>query len=262
VHLQPIDKFGMAIRNQRLWIQGMPGEDRRCVGCHEQRTSIGALRAGANPTVAEQHQAEKFAGIPVSERLELPWALDTAKYPDAKPKVLIQKILNDKCVQCHDGGNADPFRGQSYTFTATTPATGTAQTFTIPYLDLSERPITVVYDRMVATYPASYVSLFFPASMEMGTGNATTAGNLPPKWAIVNDARESAMIKKLNVQAADGTFAYGSATMHPEDKGVTLTPEERQHLIRSIDVGGQFYSRQNTGFQPFGSDPVAPGVKY
>ena len=28
VHLQPIDKFGMSIRNQRLWIQGMPGEDR------------------------------------------------------------------------------------------------------------------------------------------------------------------------------------------------------------------------------------------
>ena len=29
VHLQPIDKFGLAIRNQMTWIQGMPGEDRR-----------------------------------------------------------------------------------------------------------------------------------------------------------------------------------------------------------------------------------------
>ncbi|MET0593288.1 MAG: hypothetical protein ABW133_11350, partial [Polyangiaceae bacterium] len=26
VHLQPVDKFGLSIRNQRLWVQGMPGE--------------------------------------------------------------------------------------------------------------------------------------------------------------------------------------------------------------------------------------------
>ena len=50
VHLQPIDKFGIAIRNQRLWIQGMPGEDRRCVGCHESRTGQGVPALGQNPT--------------------------------------------------------------------------------------------------------------------------------------------------------------------------------------------------------------------
>ena len=55
LHLQPIDKFGMAIRNQQLWIQGMPGEDRRCVGCHESRTGQGVPAFGQNPTVAEQH---------------------------------------------------------------------------------------------------------------------------------------------------------------------------------------------------------------
>jgi hypothetical protein len=261
MHLQPIDKYGMAIRNQRLWIQGMPGEDRRCVGCHESRTSIGANRIGQNPTVAEQHQAEAFVQ-PVAERLELPWALDTATYPDAKPKVVVQDILNAKCVQCHDGGQNDPFAGQTYTFTATTPGTGASAQYVIPYLDLSTKPVTVVYDRKVATYPASYVSLFFPGSMEMGMGNATITGAQPKKWAIVNDARNSAMIQKLNVKAADGTFAYDGGAMHPEDKGVTLTDEERQQLIRSIDVGGQFYARQNTGFVPFNADPVAPGVKY
>ena len=64
------------------------------------------------------------------------------------------------------------------------------------------------------------------------------------------------------MKAADGTFAYGTPAMHPEDKGVTLTDEERATLIRSIDVGGQFYARQNTGFVPFAGDPVAPGRKY
>jgi hypothetical protein len=50
--------------------------------------------------------------------------------------------------------------------------------------------------------------------------------------------------------------------MHPEDKGVTLSDDERLTIIRAIDVGGQFYARQNTGFVPFAGDPVAPGQKY
>ena len=162
---------------------------------------------------------------------------------------------------CHSGGANDPFAGCSYSMTAMVPGTGASQTFTIPYLDLSETEIAVVYDRMAASYPKSYVSLFFPATMEMGMGNAVQTGQTPPLWAIPNNARESAMIKKLNVKAGD-QFAYGNPTMHPEDKGVTLTDEERLHLIRSIDVGGQYYARQNTGFVPFAGDPVAPGMKY
>ncbi len=269
VHLQPIDKFGMSIRNQRLWIQGMPGEDRRCVGCHEQRSGPSAPRMGQNPTVADQAPPQEFFKTAISERIEMPWALDLAQYPLApgasKPK-LVQDILDAKCVQCHDGGSRDPFAGRSYTVTATNPATGMSQAMpAIPYLDLSSRPLTVVYDRKLGTYPASYVSLFFPATLEMamGMGTSPPTGQVPPKWALVNNARESVLIKKLNVKAADGSFAYGSPAMHPEDKGVTLTDDERLHIIRSIDVGGQYYSRQNTGFVPFAGDPLAaPGQKY
>jgi hypothetical protein len=261
VHLQPIDKYGMSIRNQRLWIQGMPGEDRRCVGCHEQRSGIGAPRLGQNPTVAEQAQAQSYLQ-PIADRMEFPWALNVEKYPGATAKNVVQDVLDKKCVSCHSGGANDPFAGKTYTVTSTTPATGASQVHTIPYLDLSTKGVTVVYDRRVETYPASYVSLFFPATMELGMGNAQPVGEVPPKWAIVGNARESQLIKKLNVKAADGSFAYGVPAMHPEDKGVTLTDEERATLIRSIDVGGQFYSRQNTGFVPFTGDPVAPGLKY
>ncbi len=259
VHLQPIDKFGLSIRNQRLWIQGMPGEDRRCVGCHEQRSGGAAPRLGQNPTVAEQRQAQQFL-MAIPDRLELPWSVK-ADYPDAKPKVLIQDILNQKCVQCHDGGENDPFRGRTYSFTATNPATGAAEPFTIPYLELSSREVRVVYDRMLESYPVSYVSLFYPATMEMGMGNAQMTGEAAPLWAIPNNARESRLIRKLNVKAPDGTMAYPGA-MHPEDVGVTLTDEERQHFIRSIDLGGQYYARQNTGFKPFEQDPVGAGRRY
>src|SRR5262249_9756961 len=83
MHLQPIDKYGMAIRNQRLGIRGMPGEDRRCIGCHEQRSGIGAPSMGQNPTVAEQRQAQQFL-MPIADRRELPWALK-ADYPVTTP---------------------------------------------------------------------------------------------------------------------------------------------------------------------------------
>jgi len=260
MHIQPVDKFGLSIRNQRLWIQGMPGEDRRCVGCHESRTGAGVPRFGQNPTVAEQVSAEQFLAA-VGDRAEYPWKVK-AGYTGTGAKILVQNVLNDKCVSCHSGGAGDPFAGRSYTLTRTDPATGARTSYPIPYLDLSDRDVQVVYDRKLETYPASYVSLFYPSAMDMGMMGTTVEGDLPPKWAIPNNARASAMIKKLNVKAADGAFAFDQAgAMHPEDKGITLTDEEREILIRSIDLGGQFYSRQNTDFVPFNADPVA-GTKY
>lgn len=259
VHLQPIDKYGMSIRNQRLWIQGMPGEDRRCVGCHESRSAVGAPSMGQNPTVAEQREQLFLAKI--EDRVELPWALKK-EYPlTTPPKVVIQSILNDKCVQCHGGKEGDPFAGRSYSMTAGVRGTGESQTFTIPYLDLSEDEIAVVYDRKAASYPKSYVSLFFPASLETGAGDVERTGDLPPRWAIPGSARESALIAKLNVRAPDGALAFGEA-MHPEDKGVTLTDAERLVLIQSIDLGGQFYARQNTGFVRYTLDAMSAGGRY
>jgi hypothetical protein len=33
-------------------------------------------------------------------------------------------------------------------------------------------------------------------------------------------------------------------------------------LIRVIDMGGQYYSRQNTDFQPYANDPLGGGTQY
>jgi hypothetical protein len=64
------------------------------------------------------------------------------------------------------------------------------------------------------------------------------------------------MVEKLNVQAGDGTFAFTNGKKHPEDKGVTLTDEERQALIRAIDLGGQYYARKAAGFTAYEGSPV------
>jgi hypothetical protein len=247
VHLQPIDQYGLAIRNQQLWIQGMPGEDRRCVGCHESRTGQGVPVLGANPTVAEQHGAQAFTEA-IVDRSEFPW--------DKK----VQPILDAKCVQCHNSSTTD-----HYYMTRTDPVTGQATTYTIPTLDLSNSPVTVYYDRNVATWPASYVSIFFPASLEMGdsTGKIVVTGTVPPKWGIPGSARASALTQKINLHGSvDASTAWplDSNPMHPEDQGVQLTDDERKTIaVYPMDLGGQFYARQNTGFVPFTSgDPVAP----
>ena len=92
VHLQPIDKFGLAIRNQRLWIQGMPGEDRRCVGCHESRTGQGVPRFGQNPTVAEQHGAAAvFIRGHRRSRTEYPVGQDRCSRPRREVRELPQR---------------------------------------------------------------------------------------------------------------------------------------------------------------------------
>lgn len=242
VHLQPVDKFGLSIRNQRLWIQGMPGESRRCVGCHESRTGQGVPSMGQNPTVSEQRQAENFS-VPIADRAEYPWVEG------------IQPILDAKCVQCHDGGASDPFAGREYTLTMSNAATGASAEYVVPYLKLTGEGVTVYYDMEIVTYAASYVSLFYPAAAEMGMG-ATLSGDVPPKWAIPTAARASKMIDKLNVQAGDGTFAFSHGQKHPEDVGVTVTDQERQALIRAIDLGGQYFARKAQGFTPYEGSPV------
>jgi hypothetical protein len=143
--------------------------------------------------------------------------------------------------------------------------TGQETTYHIPSLDLSDTPVTVYYDMKVATYPASYVSLYYPATLQMmeGMGDVKITGTVPPEWMIPEDARDSVLFSKLNVQAEDGTYAYSisSHPSHPEDVGVTLSAADRQILIRTADLGGQFWSRKNTGFVPYNDDPVA-GTKY
>jgi len=110
------------------------------------------------------------------------------------------------------------------------------------------------------------VSLFYPATLAMGMMEGITiTGTVPPEWAIPEDARNSVLISKLNIKAADGTTAFPTSTnpFHPEDQGASysLTPDERQTLIRTMDLGGQYWSRQNTGFVAYNSDPTA-GQKY
>ncbi|MEI9949641.1 MAG: hypothetical protein WDO74_11845 [Pseudomonadota bacterium] len=99
VHLQPIDEFDLSIRSQTTWIQGMPGESRVCGGCHEDRNKANLPSAGTGSlTIAAGRDPEDFM-IPVDSRTEYPWA----KANDADNPDEIQRLLNRRCVSCHNG---------------------------------------------------------------------------------------------------------------------------------------------------------------
>src|SRR5262249_19237508 len=126
IHLQPIDKFGLAVRNQRLWIQGMPGESRVCGGCHESRTGNNTLGMTDRQTTAATRGPENFV-VPVANRVEYPWvrpadATDlggqspTERYP--------QELLTAKCAGCHNGTQNGSGPQQFYTLTQTDRTTG------------------------------------------------------------------------------------------------------------------------------------------
>lgn len=258
VHLQVVDEFDIAIRNQTTWIQGMPGESRVCGGCHEDRTEPFSP-SGQQLSIAAGKGPEDFM-VPWDERTEYPWAYAN----DADDPNEIQKILDARCVSCHDETtNGDG--PQTYYSLSMTPVGGETSTYEIPRLDLSSRPITVTYDGETKPWPASYVSLFFPAALDMAMSmGAEVEGEVPPRWAVPSDARHSALLEKLNVTSfrdegryawplgepfSDSGIAGGARTDHAAEAG--LTREELVKLIRAIDFGGQFYSRKNTAFEPY-----------
>ncbi|HEX7480917.1 MAG TPA: hypothetical protein VF331_24155 [Polyangiales bacterium] len=238
-HLQAIDRFGLSIRSEGLWIQAMPGENRTCGGCHESRSQAATGTAGA--TLAQQLPlADKdYSKLAVADRTELPW-MGAVSGPN------VQDVFDAKCVSCHDGGSKDPFAGKHYTVTIPSmDPMAQPMTYQIPYLLLSSAPIDTYYERRVVSYPASYVSLLYPTAM---MGDSKVVGELPPDWVVPGSARQSKLIQKLNATPSDARagkeWAWKTAP-HPEDVGVTLTPAERLTLIRMADLGGQYYSRRN-----------------
>ncbi len=253
-HMQPLDTFGLSIRNQLTWVQAMPGESRRCGGCHESRTQAVVPRMGTT-TIAQQSPANLVK--PIAERIELPWygAADSSAVIENTTYKNVQDLFNAKCVQCHSGGGNDPFAGKTYMVTVTRQD-GMMVPYQVPYLDLSDALIAVEYEREVVNYPKSYVSLLYPSAM---MADSVATGDVPPLWVVPGAARESRLIQKINApDRADTTVARKWAwdkqanAPHPEDKGVDLSDAERLLLIRAADLGGQYWSRRNVpgGFTP------------
>jgi hypothetical protein len=243
LHMQLVDNHAMSLANEAVWISGRPGEQRFCGGCHEDRAKPTVISPGSIEAV--QRGAINL-DTPRAERLSQDFGYD--KVRGVPWDTALQSIFTAKCASCHDGDASKP-GNRSYVVMDTT--LGTSQTFTF---DLSAKPVALMVGERKGNYdyPASYVSLI-GLDMELGENVVKVMGTdgMPMvSYVTPGSARNSKVIQKLNppqrFPAVDlGKRAFPGA-VHPVDVGGTeLTPDEYYLLILNIDMGAQFFFREN-----------------
>ncbi|MBK9032927.1 MAG: hypothetical protein IPL61_16915 [Myxococcales bacterium] len=244
VHLQAIDKFGMAIVNEPVWFSGAKGESRFCGGCHESRTAATVIQPGVTQAIGRGPR-DLLATTPRSSRkstdftragtIGIPW--DQA----------LQPIFDAKCVSCHNGtpGAANP------SWTIMDPMTGASFTWTF---DLRGGAATYgVGDNMLSGYSASHLSLIGPSMRDLERADLVVVGDLKV-YIEPGNSRESELMKKLNppqiFPTPDLNVRAFATAAHARDVGAELTADEYYLLTVMADNGGQFYSRENAPLAP------------
>jgi hypothetical protein len=242
LHMQLVDKFAMSAASEDIWLSGRAGEQRFCGGCHEDRAKTTLISPGSIEAV---QRGPLDLDRPRAERVSMDFSYE--KVRGVPWDLALQKIFDAKCVSCHDG---TPKPGNR-SFTVTDMTLGTTQTFTF---DLRGQAVKLlVGERNDYDYPASYVSLI-GLGMELGENQVTitTADGLPlPTFVAPGSAKGSLVIQKLNPPQRFPTIDMGirafPGTAHPADVApeLALTADEYYLLILNIDMGAQFFFREN-----------------
>jgi hypothetical protein len=241
VHMQVVDKFALSIASEPVWVSGRAGEQRVCGGCHESRSKNTVIAPGVTEGVV---RTAINLDVPRAQRLSTDYSYD--KVRGVPWNLAIQPIFDAKCVSCHDGNPAKPGNRQ---FTVMDKTLGTMQTFVFD-LRGQKVPLTVG-ERMSDDFTASYVSLV-GLGMELGENVVTITGDYKP-FIAPGEAVKSDVIKKLNppqrFPSVDANVrAFAGMPVHPTDVGgQALTPDEYYLLILNIDMGAQYYFRENKG---------------
>jgi len=259
VHMQVIDKFGIALAEEPIWVSGRAGEQRTCGGCHESRSQTPPTMPGL--TMA---QSRPPVNLDVARPLRTSTNYTYGNVRGVPWDKAIQPIFDAKCISCHDGDATKP---GNPTYTVTDVPSGVTQMFTF---DLTKDKMNVmVGERMSGNFSKSYISVFGLGEMigeHMVTYDPPTA---TLSYASPANAAGSEIIQRLNppqrfpaidtsVRRYPGSNAYSvmdpatkqikdfKGTIHGADMGAAeLTPDEYYILGLSIDMGGQFFSREN-----------------
>jgi hypothetical protein len=251
-HIQLVGKFGMSIANEDIWVSGRAGEQRTCGGCHENRTITPELSPGQvqsvvlNPVNLDTPRAQRVApngftltngnlnnpSVPGNLR-GIPWDL------------AIQPIFDAKCVSCHDGDATKP---GNPTYTVMDMTSGTSQTFTF---DLRGQKLQVVVgEKMTGDFTASYISVMGLGEI-LGEDVVNITGDYKAGgYASPPSAQDSDIMKLLNppqrYPSVDMTTRAFPGGTHAAAVGSTeLTADEYYLLILNIDMGGQYFFREN-----------------
>jgi hypothetical protein len=255
-HMQLIDKFALAVpvsgshgtaagtpvANEDIWISGRAGEQRFCGGCHENRTVPSSIAPGVQDNVL--HGAVNL-DVPRVQRVSTNYTYGNVR--GVPWDLAIQPVLDAKCVSCHNG---DASKSYNPSYTVTDMTSGTMQTFVF---DLRGTKVNVtVGERMTSNFTASYLSLMGLGEI-LGDDVVSITGT-PPNYVQAASAETSSLITLLNppqrFPAVDTSVRLVPGAMpHPLDvpggNGVELTPDEYYILGLNIDMGGQFFFREN-----------------
>jgi hypothetical protein len=239
VHMQLIDKYAMSLASEPVWVSGRPGEQRICGGCHEDRSKNTVIPPG---TTEASVRAAVNLDVPRGDRISQDFSPDKVRgVPWDKA---LQPIFNTKCISCHEGTPGPANRS----FTVVDKTLNTMQTFTF---DLTEKKIMLtVGERRSYDFPASYISLV-GLGMELGENTVEIMGDYKP-FIAPGAAKDSDVIKKLNppqrFPTVNPDLHAFPGPQHPADVGgQALTPDEYYLMILNIDMGAQFYFRENKG---------------
>jgi hypothetical protein len=270
-HIQLIDKFGMStpvsnatpngtassatVANEDIWISGRAGEQRFCGGCHENRTAPSAITPGIQQNVL--HGAVNL-DVPRASRVsttayvaDSTGALPAGSIPGDNGvrgvpwDLAIQPILDAKCASCHNG---DATQSYNPSYTVTDMTSGTSQTFVF---DLRGQKVDVtVGERMTSDFTASYLSLMGLGEI-LGDDVVSITGT-PPNYVQAASAETSTLMTQyLNppqqYPTVDTTVRLvPGLAAHPVDVGGTeLTPAEYYLLGLNIDMGAEYFFREN-----------------
>jgi len=270
-HIQLIDKFAMSLANESVWISGRAGEQRFCGGCHENRTRAATLAPGIPTNVLS---GVVNLVVPRAQRVDASaYALSSGAFTKTNAKLdsdnavkgvpwdlAIQPVLDAKCASCHNGvaGAANP------SYTIMDNATGAMQTFVF---DLRGQKVNVtIGERATGDFTASYLSL-------MGLGEILSDADVtyipaPPKQYVEGgSAMGSRVVRMLNpvqrfpsvntdVRAfpdrmfdnevlTHGEISHAADLTKRSMPATELTADEMYLLILNIDMGGQFFFREN-----------------
>ena len=269
-HIQLIDKFAMAVAstpkagsetdvaNESIWISGRAGEQRFCGGCHENRTDNTVISPGVTQAVLRgavnlvQARAQRLS--PTAYVLNAGTLTSAAGLRGIPWDKAIQPVLDANCVSCHNG---DASKAGNPSYTVVDMTTMTQQTFNF---DLSGTPLNVtVGERMTGDYTTSYIAIMGLGEI-LGddavtiTGTPGLTGVVPPDYVKPAAAARSNIVKMLNppqrfptVDMNNRAFTGDAlaTAFAPAHTGVQLTADEYYLLLLNIDMGGQFYFREN-----------------
>ncbi len=241
IHVQAVDTFGMSMFSEPVWVSGRKNEARVCGGCHEARDRA---------TVIDPGQTDAFA-IGATPMYGLTKRTDRKSTDTSRDKVMgvawsttVQKIFTDNCVSCHGASNT----ARVAPYTITDPKTGTSINWTF---NLEGTPLPAAFADIGGepAFTASYFSIAGPDMEAIEKGGLMVSGNFKV-YANPEDSRGSLLIKKLNPTQQFPTQnaavrAFPTMPHMAAVGGSDLTPDEFYQLILNIDMGVNFYAREN-----------------